>query len=404
MLGLPSEIWREIFAYACTDGGHTGSSLALCCRFFYNASLTVRFQSLSFFSLRQIELFLVYTRCYELQYQGRRPRVYHLLLSFTTPSCPNISPESSADSSCIDYGNDVDRWITARKQREQDKAQWDHDFLKLVPGLLQYSAPHLRTLAILQTDGFTLPAIKCVLPRLRELTLLVGISVMLNGDDIFGAGSGSRASPSLGSTVRDAPAPTPTALNLPCARFPALERLHLICGRHRDFVLRDTLAHLPHLAPALTHLRISNATYMHEHCIPGFLRAALGLSSPDYEFVSVAAAPSPWHAQRPPRGEEDADVDSDSEVRPALPGLRRVIVHSVPPPQGGVCGNSYKEYVTLTGAVHAISAACEGRTDVRILSVRSERARQHVWEQLVEGHWVNRIEGGPGCWLRCDDA
>ncbi|KAI0355649.1 hypothetical protein OH77DRAFT_302591 [Trametes cingulata] len=394
MPGLPSEIWREIFAYACTDGGYTGSSLSLCCKFFYNVSLTVRFHSLSFFSLRQIELFLHHARRYEA-HDGRNPRVYHLLLSFTSPSSSYPSPSSSPDSLCSECGSDVDRWITARKQREQDKAAWDHEFLKLVPGLLELAAPHLRTLALLQSDGFTLPAIKCVLPRLRELTLLVGISVMLNSDDFLDADGRSSASPLLGSSARGAPTPTPTTTSLACARFPALERLHMVCGRHRDFVLRDTLAHLPQVAPALTHLRISNATYTHAHCIPDFLCAALGLPSSDYELDS--APPSSWHVQRPP-----PMSDSDSDVRPraALPALRRVIVHSVAPPQDGPCGNSCKQYYTLVGAVHALSTACEELKDVRVRILREERVRQRVWEQLTEGHWVDRIEGGAGCWLR----
>ncbi|TBU33752.1 hypothetical protein BD309DRAFT_851542, partial [Dichomitus squalens] len=43
---LPLEIWQHIFLHACTDGGHTGCSLALVSRFFHLASHPVRFNSL----------------------------------------------------------------------------------------------------------------------------------------------------------------------------------------------------------------------------------------------------------------------------------------------------------------------------------------------------------------------
>ncbi|TFK89115.1 hypothetical protein K466DRAFT_487482, partial [Polyporus arcularius HHB13444] len=43
---LPLEIWQHIFTHACTDGGYTGTSLALVNKFFYGASIPTRFRSL----------------------------------------------------------------------------------------------------------------------------------------------------------------------------------------------------------------------------------------------------------------------------------------------------------------------------------------------------------------------
>ncbi|KAI0630193.1 hypothetical protein C8Q77DRAFT_1219803 [Trametes polyzona] len=435
MAPLPLEIWREIFTYACTDGGYTGTSLSLTCKLFYNASLLVRFHTLSLFSLRQVELFLAFTRRYEERRHGRQLKVYHLLLSFPSPPPSTFTPGASSDSSSSDcYGsNPAEHWITARRLREQDKAAWDHLFLKLVPGLLNFVGPHLRTLALLQSDGFTLPPLSPFLPRLRELTLLVGISVMVNGHDAFDPSDGSPASPhpeapGSSSSVLTSPAtaahpetradatpsspsartPTREGTRKRRARLPALERLHVVCGRHRDYTLRDALAHLPALAPRLTHLRISNATYTHERCIPAFLHDALGLGHTHGHGLG---------AQHPPLRPTDdpvpepapglilatsryADPDADGR-EPALPGLRRVLVHSIPPPSVGSSAGPQKEYVALVGAVNAIGAACVAAAagvDVRVRMLRGERPKQRFLEQLVEAQWVDRIEGGRGCW------
>ncbi|KAI0661343.1 hypothetical protein C8Q70DRAFT_1043941 [Cubamyces menziesii] len=384
---LPMEIWREVFTHACTDGGFTGASLMLVCRFFYNASLPIRFRSLSFRSLHQIELFLDYARHYEEGHAGSKLRVHHLLLSFSNASMD--TPESSPASSPGTDANDVDQWVTSRRLREEEKAAWDDKFSQLLPDLFELVAPHLRTLALLQSDGFTLPPIRNVLPRLRELTLLVGISVMLNGEDGFQVDGRSRA-----SHLRPHGSESPEDADIPvlCARFPALERLHVVCGRHRDFRLRDTLAHLPRLAPALTHLRISNATYTHEACIPEFLRAALGMPFPEFAFLGTASPPR--LVQRPP--------GTDPDVHATLPALRNVVVHSVLPPAGAACGNPYMEYVALMDAVNSISEACEGTETVRVRSVRSDRAKHRHWEELVARQWTERIEGGYGCWVGCE--
>lgn len=398
MTRLPLEIWREILSYACSDGGYTGTSLALACKLFYNASLPVRFYSLSLFSLRQVELFLAFARRYEERYDGRRLKVHHLLLSFPAPPS-NCRPDLSSEGSSGESSDPAEHWIIARRLREHDKAAWDRQFLKIVPALLSLAAPHLRSLALLQSDGFALPAIRHALPRLRELTLLVGISVMLNSDDAFDVDGGSGAPlPSSPSTPGSSPAAEAPASATPSspprrARFPALERLHVVCGRHRDFVLGDTLAHLPRLAPALTHLRVSNATYTHEHCLPPFLRAALGLPHPHSGFDSLATGAYPsWLAQA-------ADAD---ECTARLPELRRLLVHSVPPPSAGTYEGPYKEYMALVEAVDAIGAACDARCDVSVQTMRSARAKQRLWEQIVEADWVDRIEGGPGCWAGCE--
>ncbi|KAI8972207.1 hypothetical protein BD414DRAFT_221509 [Trametes punicea] len=388
---LHLEIWQEVFTHACIDGGYTAASLALVCKFFYHASLPVRFHSLSFFSLQQVELFLAFAGKWVDEGCRARPCVHHLLLCFSHSAFSDSTPEPCTDGPPDAHHKDVDSWITARRLREEDKAAWDHKFLEVVPALFDLVATDLRTLALLQSDGFTWPPIRNSLPGLRELTLLVGISAMLNqavGVDQSGRSAGS----ALHESARNLMVPAPGTAPSPCTRFPSLERLHVVCGRHRDFRLRDTLAHLPHVAPRLTHLRISNATYTHAQCIPTFLRAALGIPVPQFERMGVAA---------PPKSVQQAP-DSDPDVPAALPALRRVVVHSVLPPDGGTCDNAYREYVAFMENVNAISAACDVTGTVRVRSLRSDREKHQRWEELVNRHWMERIEGGQGCWMDCE--
>lgn len=54
MKPFPQEIWEAIFALACTDSGYTGRSLALTCKFFDEASLSVRYQRVALFGSQHI--------------------------------------------------------------------------------------------------------------------------------------------------------------------------------------------------------------------------------------------------------------------------------------------------------------------------------------------------------------
>ncbi|KAI0769789.1 hypothetical protein BD413DRAFT_493408 [Trametes elegans] len=406
MAPLPLEVWREIFTLACTDGGQTAAALVLTCRFFYHAVHPARFQSLAFTSLHQVERFLVYVDHLEENQWVTRPRVYHLLLSFTFFPDASQAPSPMGNRPPDERTNNVDQWITTRRQREQEQATWDEDFLCLIPALFDFVAPHLRTLALLQSDRFALPAITPTLPRLRELTLLTGISVMLRECDAFDdtTGRSTASSISAGPSPSTSDTDSSATPSCPYARFPALKRLHVVCGRLRDYTLRDALAPLPRLAPALTHLRISNATYTHERCIPAFLCAALGLG---------VRAPSHDHIQNPglaPASPKCVLLQQGSGRNPALPGLKHVVVHSVVPPSDGVRGSPgpYTEHVALLDAVNAVRKACDAAADagagVRVRSMCSDRAKQRYWEQLVEKQWVDRIEGGNGCWVGCEDG
>ena len=54
---LPVEIWGEIYAFACTDGGRTGRALSLVSRFINETSKPYKLQSISVIGKRQLDAF-----------------------------------------------------------------------------------------------------------------------------------------------------------------------------------------------------------------------------------------------------------------------------------------------------------------------------------------------------------
>ncbi|KAI0656592.1 hypothetical protein C8Q70DRAFT_324855 [Cubamyces menziesii] len=80
---LPLETLQRIFTLACTDGGHTGNSLALTSKSIRDASRTVRFYTVSLIvNPRRLGLFLaLYERECEVAGQGK-PRVRHFYAMF----------------------------------------------------------------------------------------------------------------------------------------------------------------------------------------------------------------------------------------------------------------------------------------------------------------------------------
>ena len=439
---LPLEIWQQVFGHACCDGGRTGLSLALTSRFFHNASNLVRFRSLAFSSLRNIQRFLDFCGARAIT-NHPKPKILHLLLSFSAPDHISEGPATELDTGA---GTDAYVWLRVRHQREHEKAAWDRQFMVLVPSLLALAAPYLETLAMLQSDGHAVPVMgnfAAPMPRLRELTLLMGIAVMLNDRDLGGPGDTEHAAHGTNPPVARTPSPPPSpaaaaaggrtqaldarprdaplrhpataAPEAPPVRpapeiaspappercrtalWPALQRLHVVCGRHRDWTLRDSLACLPRLAPALTHIRISNATYTHgkDDCVPAFLRRAL---------APRVRAHTAWGRHDAGdsacgRGHEGGGGGAGEEGgAAAMPALKRVIVHSVAPPPGGRCDVPYENYRALVQSVRATAAACEGSDDIRVRLLESERARHRDWEEMIEAQWVDRVEGGFGCW------
>ncbi|KAH9931145.1 uncharacterized protein BXZ73DRAFT_90231 [Epithele typhae] len=386
---IPLEIWHQIIAQACSDGGRTGAAIARVSHFFHNASYPVRFRSLAFSTLGQIHQFFAYIQAYSSS-SSQTPKIQHLLLSFSTPTPTTPTPADDVGPA-LDLA-DPYLWYRVRQQRELEKAAWDREFTALVSALLALAAPTLETLAVLQSDGHALPALAHAppLPRLRELTLLMGIAAMLDHREMHLCTQAENSTiPGAVAEVDDPPSNAPAGTRPPgrapedgdggcgCSavalseRFPALERLHLVCGRHRDWTLADALAWLPRTTPALTHLRVSNAAYTHGR--DGRLAA----------FLARALLP----ARAPASG---------STGGRAIIGARHRALGASPP---GPVREPYADYRALVAAVRAVGAACEGGAagDARVTWVEGGGDARE-WEEAIAAQWVDRIEGGLGCW------
>ena len=194
IFSIPPEIWREIMEYACTDGGYTGFSLSLSCKFFNAQCFRIRFYSLSLASTSSLEGFLQYARAHN---PTGRPVVRHLHL-----------------------------WLMQEHPRYNDPAQatgrdWATRLADMTSEMLILVAPTLRTLCLVQGSRTPLIPIPCALPLLSELTI---------------SGSTAMLVPGVG------------------ARLPALQRLHLLPTLYERTLpsLRAALAGVP-----LSHLRIS---------------------------------------------------------------------------------------------------------------------------------------------------
>ncbi|TBU49452.1 hypothetical protein BD309DRAFT_986431 [Dichomitus squalens] len=299
----------------------------------------------------------------------------------------------------------------------------------LLPDLLDLVGSYLETFTLLQSDALIIPPVHHRLPRLRDLTLLMGVTVMLNEElrnpSEHGTTSGGSALSSSDmlpySPLHTQPSPPPLSYNhRSCpkkahdnaqsisatpsfghaehARFPVLERLHIICGRHRDWTLRDALVHLPRLAPNLTNLRISNATYTHgsHECVASFLHDALGIPRRTEGQESTTPTQGPGRQSVAGAEREPLDQSNLTLRSPAMPRLRRVAVHSIPPPARDRCEMSHKGYRALAGAMQELREACDLTSDTRLRWTESERARHQVWEEVCWKHWTDTIEGREG--------
>ncbi|KAI0832773.1 hypothetical protein BC628DRAFT_1309523 [Trametes gibbosa] len=210
---LPPELWCEITALACVDGGFTGRSLALACKFFHAQSLCYRFHSLAFDSVLRMEAFLSFLR---LQPEDCHPRIKHLYI---------FHREAVATPSGRPFTDPPTRSAPREANVMEKRALWDKRFRMAASALLVVAAPHLSTLCIVAETPLDCPlASPCRFPKLEELSC-----------------KGVVFSPDPGS---------------PASIFPTLKRVH--------FISPDTnamIAMLASMLPSITHLRISNIDY-----------------------------------------------------------------------------------------------------------------------------------------------
>lgn len=362
---LPLDLWDDIFRHACTDGGRTGAALARTSSVLRAASAPYRFYSLKFTNLAQIGRFLL---CLDRIERAQAPHAgvrdqrsvntRHLLLSFFPDDCESLDRQWRGWS---EYSS---RKSKRQQQLAEDerawhatKGAWDRQFLFLVPHLLRLVAPTLETLAILQHPGISLPYVKVELFALRELSLLA--------DDRMFVRPSPRAEPhvqTLRSDFDDLDTRVP-------ASFPSLTHLHIVYeSGAKQHSWEKTLPLWAALAPAMTHLRVSQASNL----IPEVLEA-----------MSTRAVP------RGARG--------TPEFRGALahPRLRKIVIQ--PLVLQPVKGHDFREEARI------VSQAPRGRGGSRIVVLRGRWYRHGYWRDRLRWEWEDRMVGKAGCWAESEE-
>ena len=91
---LPTEIWMQVLALACTDDGRTGRSLSLVSRRFNAISRPYKYQSLAI--VRSKQILALESRLSQLQTEFKQVRFLFVL-------CPHLFLDVSDDESDDEY-------------------------------------------------------------------------------------------------------------------------------------------------------------------------------------------------------------------------------------------------------------------------------------------------------------
>ncbi|RPD63759.1 hypothetical protein L227DRAFT_584290 [Lentinus tigrinus ALCF2SS1-6] len=385
---LPYDLWHVIFQLVCTDGGRAGCVLAQVSKSFRALSAPTRFHSLALSSVTQVKNLLI---CFERIRRfdhgspslgmagagGSTPPFHNLLLSFLPGTCdaPQRTFRKWTDyarderSLVFQLANDHRTWTAA-------KTAWNRDFVLHVSRLLQLAAPTLRVLTVLQCPEIRLPLVRYCLPALRELTLLGDDRMFLRveGPGALVPGQNDPSDFELYSVPAGPPDEPP---------LPALTHLHVVFTGLKLHPWEKTLPQWAAIAPAVTHLRISQ----------GNARVAPVLG----EMLGVVPAVTPT---------EDADADADSEAVIHAP---RPPLEPEPEPEP-LCFN-------MSGARKSNAAQDPERRELerirdecssldgapRLTILRSRTYMPGYWESRLRWEWRERMLGGGGCWTE-DEA
>ena len=379
---FPTEVWLEITTLACVDGSFTGRSLALSCKYLRVQTFAGRFHSLSLRSLVQLGAFLSYVQDHQRKQtipSGEsewRPAVHHLWLTTlndakTTRWTSYKSPyEATSSTRGVDY-------------EEESKASWDICFLTAVDALLPLVAPSLRTLVLGQTAGFPLPPFSLALPHLEELTLLGPPSTLLHDPS-------SSSLRLFYDDLRDACAALRERLgDRTTPHLPALQRLHL-CMYGAPDVRTALLADPAFVGPSLTHLRLSCLGVSEEQtAFPHALAHALGVAPPLPFFVpSLRSAP-----------EDPGSPDAlRARGHASLAGLRHLVLHGIEPTVG-FSGNSQMVWGQVLIQLEDVADRADKILGLRVVLMNRPNRNSFQWEKRLREDWVERMEGGKGCWV-----
>ncbi|KAI0331021.1 hypothetical protein GY45DRAFT_1322948 [Cubamyces sp. BRFM 1775] len=369
---LPQDIWNVIFSYACTDGGHTGAALALASSSFRAKSAHYRFHSLKLTSLAQIGRLLLSLDRIErhrssLEHTTTAAKtsrsdpgvdVRHMLLSFFPEDCESLvrpwrgwkEYSSKAEKRQLQLAEDEDAWQAA-------KGAWDRQFLYVVPQLFHIVAPTLQSLVILQHPAISLPYVGVPLPALRELALLASDTILVETKAQW------TAHPSRHSFIEE----EEEGDRKHPPHFPALTHLHVVCEGSKQHGWERTLPAWAEKAPALTHLRVSQAVNL----VP--------------EVVEQMATKS-FPRNKPP---------AQSKAVFSHPALRKVIIQ--PLVLQPVTGHEHLEEVGV------LSKAPKRREGAKIVVLRGRRYREGYWRDRLRWEWEDRMLGKAGCWAEREE-
>ncbi|KAI0694743.1 hypothetical protein C8Q76DRAFT_758016 [Earliella scabrosa] len=357
---IPPELWKEIVALACTDGGYTGRSLALTCKFMHAQSHSSRFHSVALTSLQHLEDLLKLLR--QAQDESvpvqSRPMIEHLYLSFMDETCRS-PPDFWRIRRCMsqEEAQGHDQKVASEKQA------WDARFVPAMTELLALAGPTLRTLCILEEPAVRLPPFECgVLPRLEELTLHGYIPPFF---------------PIVQVPCRDrSPVESELPPAEPSSKLPALQRLHVVHAWGHNEWCGDVVNSLAQLSPSnFTHLRLSN---VQEHGLLLALSRALGVPLEGY----------------------DASAATRIELPSKLPQVRQVITQGYSPAPGGFCGNPYMEWDGFCDELEEFAQECKSVRGIRMLHLDRPWRRNRRWKERLRDDWLDRIEGRDACWVQ----
>ena len=344
---IPTELWREIILYACTDGGFTGRSLALTSKFFHTQSLSARFHSLAFTSLAQIEAFLVFL---QLQSEDCKPQIEHLFISFHRD--PIVTAPSFS-------------WLGSSIMSRDAKEQWHARYIAAMSALFSPSliVPTLRTLCMIEHHDVPLPPFPCdAMLKLEEFSAVHYTDVLQphgtkNGDKVV-----------LHSDIM--------------ATFPSLRRLH--CVSDYTCPLPAYISILAETAPStLTHLRLSGIMSASQDyaSLPGELARALRVGP----LPGGAPQSSTSASALPPMGN-------------GMSGLRHLVVHALVPPSGGPCAAPDAKWHKYQTDLWGLQWRCKEK-GLDMLSFCRPWQRNARWADTLRADWMDRMRGGRGCWV-----
>ena len=365
---VPPEIWQEIIAFACTDGGATGRSVALTSRFFREQSLHVRFASLSF---KDTDSLVVFLRCHRVQPKDCRPRIHHI--AFEPSLYTNHIPPDL-------------RYLAGNPQLGQECNPVDF-CANALEALYSVAARQLRTLCLVANPLVPFRCFTHMFPKLEELTVWnhplcppPATPAASLGYAYLGPGNWqSRLVAEAGSDGNsDAGAGLP---------FPSLRRLHYVLT-DQSMSFRSILARLPALVSSrLTHLRLSGITYADED-VPETLARMLGVPPP-----------KPLR-ERMGLGNTSASQAPPDSSRAAFPNLKHVVLYAMQPGKDDMA--SFPRWAALLGLLRELERTCKRVDGMRMVVVERSWQRKPDWAKRVRDEWLQRMDGGRGCWVESE--